>query len=63
MRNDLNNSALGNAVEQDEFDRDTVVVESSGYAAPEMTSLGASKNLIQGQNWQGYGDFAAGYYQ
>ena len=62
MRIDLNNSVLSNGAEQDKLDRDTAVERGSDYAAPEMISLGASKNLIQGMNWQGYGDFASGYY-
>jgi len=62
MRNDLRNSLCDDDTAQDKLDRDIPIGGISDYAAPEMISLGASKNLIQGLNWQGYGDFAHGYY-
>jgi hypothetical protein len=62
MRNDPSNSVRSDDAAHDKLEREIAIGGISDYAAPEMVSLGASKNLIQGLNWQGYGDFSVSYY-
>jgi hypothetical protein len=59
MQNELKSKA---AIVFAEMPQEIGSAVTSDYATPEITSLGASKNLIQGYDWRGYADYADNYY-